>query len=100
MPTQPPAGTAVTKPQRRPRGMRIEGYDACSASCRFRPRNDRSEGLTAFIREPAENFTAQNRFRERLGLLNDGRAFSILGTEARLLISSRTSLPKIRRQNQ
>ncbi len=24
-----------TKPQRRQRGMRIEGYDACSAGCRF-----------------------------------------------------------------
>ena len=38
MPTQPRAGTAVTKPQRRQRGMRIDGYDACSAGCRFRPR--------------------------------------------------------------
>ena len=35
MPTQPRTGTAVTKPQRRQRGMRIEGYDACSAGCRF-----------------------------------------------------------------
>jgi hypothetical protein len=38
MPTQPRTGTAVTKPQRRQRGMRIDGYDVCSAGCQFRPR--------------------------------------------------------------
>jgi hypothetical protein len=46
-----------------------------------------------------ENFTAQNRSHERLGRQNDGRAFSIFGTQARLLISSMNSFPEIRCQN-